>query len=64
MTCAVDMDGDSDLDILVAGQLSRNIVWYTNPLKSGESPRRQPAAPAKAAPRSYDAIDENFDLPM
>ncbi len=37
---AVDMDGDDDLDILVAGQLSQNIVWYANPLKSGESPHR------------------------
>lgn len=30
---AVDMDGDLDLDILVAGQLSKNIVWYANPKK-------------------------------
>lgn len=30
---AIDMDDDGDQDILVAGQLSRNIVWYQNPLK-------------------------------
>ena len=30
---AVDMDGDGDRDILVAGQLSKNIVWYVNPTK-------------------------------
>jgi hypothetical protein len=28
---AVDMDGDKDLDLLVAGQLSKNVVWYENP---------------------------------
>lgn len=28
---AVDMDNDSDLDILIAGHSSRNIVWYENP---------------------------------
>jgi hypothetical protein len=28
-----DMDGDGDLDILVAGQVSRNVVWYENKLK-------------------------------
>jgi hypothetical protein len=26
----VDMDGDRDLDVLVAGQESRNVVWYEN----------------------------------
>jgi hypothetical protein len=30
-----DMDGDKDLDILVAGQESRNVVWYENRLKPG-----------------------------
>ena len=30
---AVDMDGDKDLDLLIAGQLSHNVVWYENPLK-------------------------------
>lgn len=30
---AVDMDADGDLDLLVAGQASRNVVWYANPLK-------------------------------
>ena len=29
----VDMDKDRDLDVLVAGHSSRNIVWYENPLK-------------------------------
>jgi hypothetical protein len=29
----VDMDGDGDLDILLAGASSRNIVWYENPLR-------------------------------
>ena len=29
----VDMDGDKDLDLLVAGQASRNVVWYENPTK-------------------------------
>lgn len=26
----VDMDGDGDLDILIAGHRSRNVVWYEN----------------------------------
>ena len=29
----VDMDKDGDLDVLIAGQLSNNLVWYENPLK-------------------------------
>ena len=29
----VDMDGDGDVDILVAGQQSRNVVWFENRLK-------------------------------
>jgi len=29
----VDMDGDRDLDALIAGQQSKNVVWYENPLK-------------------------------
>ncbi len=29
----VDMDKDGDLDMLIAGHSSRNIVWYENPLK-------------------------------
>jgi len=29
---AVDMDGDEDLDLLIAGHASKNIVWYENPL--------------------------------
>ena len=29
---AVDMDGDHDLDLLIAGHTSKNIVWYENPL--------------------------------
>lgn len=28
----VDMDGDGDLDVLLAGASNRNIVWYENPL--------------------------------
>ena len=28
-----DMDGDGDLDVLVAGQDSRNIVWFENRVK-------------------------------
>ena len=31
---AVDLDADGDLDLLVAGQASSNVVWYENPLKS------------------------------
>ena len=30
---AVDLDGDKDLDILIAGHGSRNVVWYENPSK-------------------------------
>ena len=30
---AVDMDADKDLDLLVAGQASRNVVWYENATK-------------------------------
>ena len=30
---AVDMDGDGDLDLLVAGQASENVVWYESPIK-------------------------------
>ena len=29
---AVDMDGDYDLDLLIAGHASNNIVWFENPL--------------------------------
>jgi hypothetical protein len=29
----VDMDGDGDLDVLVAGQNSNNVVWYENRLR-------------------------------
>ncbi len=35
---AVDMDDDGDHDVLVAGQLSKNVVWYANPLKSKAAP--------------------------
>jgi hypothetical protein len=27
----IDMDHDKDLDVLIAGQLSQNVVWYENP---------------------------------
>lgn len=30
---AVDMDLDGDLDLLIAGQLSENVVWFENPRK-------------------------------
>ena len=29
----VDMDNDGDIDIVVAGHDSRNLVWYSNPLR-------------------------------
>ena len=29
----VDMDGDKDLDMLIGGHKSQNIVWFENPLK-------------------------------
>lgn len=29
----IDMDGDRDLDLLIAGQEQRNVVWLENPLK-------------------------------
>lgn len=32
-TRLVDMDGDADLDVLIAGQESRNVVWFENRLK-------------------------------
>lgn len=31
-TRAVDMDGDGDLDVLIAGHASNNAVWFENPL--------------------------------
>lgn len=27
----IDMDGDGDLDVLIAGHASRNLVWFQNP---------------------------------
>ena len=30
---ALDMDGDTDLDLLIAGQRSANVVWFENPLR-------------------------------
>ena len=30
---ALDMDRDGDLDLLIAGQQSLNVVWYENPRK-------------------------------
>ena len=32
-TRTIDMDSDGDLDILIAGHASKNIVWFENPLK-------------------------------
>lgn len=32
-TRIVDMDGDGDLDVLIGGAGTRNIVWYENPLR-------------------------------
>ena len=33
-----DMDGDGDEDILIAGQESRNVVWYENQLRPARRP--------------------------
>ncbi len=30
---SVDMDNDRDLDLLIGGQASANVVWYENPLR-------------------------------
>ena len=35
---AVDMDGDEDLDVLIAGHSSSNLVWYENPRKGTIAP--------------------------
>ena len=32
-TRTIDMDKDGDLDVLIAGYGSKNVVWYENPLK-------------------------------
>jgi hypothetical protein len=29
----VDLDRDGDLDILIAGHVSNNLVWFENPTK-------------------------------
>lgn len=34
-TRAIDMDGDGDLDVLIAGHASRNVVWFENPVRTG-----------------------------
>ena len=33
-TRTVDMDGDGDVDVLIAGHASRNVVWFENPLRA------------------------------
>jgi hypothetical protein len=32
-TMITDLDGDGDMDILVAGQKSENVIWFENPGK-------------------------------
>ncbi|MCB1123606.1 MAG: VCBS repeat-containing protein, partial [Verrucomicrobiae bacterium] len=32
-TRAVDMDGDGDLDMLIAGHWTNNLVWFENPMR-------------------------------
>lgn len=39
---AVDMDKDGDLDVLLSGQLSRNLVWYENQSAGGGDARPRP----------------------
>ena len=34
----VDMDQDSDLDVLIAGHFNGNLVWYANPAKKAPLP--------------------------
>jgi pimeloyl-ACP methyl ester carboxylesterase len=34
----VDMDGDNDLDVLIAGHSSSNLVWFENPLANSPKP--------------------------
>ncbi|MEO1999831.1 MAG: VCBS repeat-containing protein [Planctomycetaceae bacterium] len=33
---AIDMDGDQDLDLLIAGHTSKNVVWYENPSRKND----------------------------
>jgi hypothetical protein len=33
---AIDMDGDQDLDLLIAGHTSKNVVWYENPRRKND----------------------------
>ena len=35
---SLDMDNDLDLDLLIGGQASANVVWYENPLTSPRRP--------------------------
>jgi len=41
---AIDMDGDKDLDLLIAGHQSKNVVWFENRLKLKQKniPNRAP----------------------
>jgi hypothetical protein len=38
---AADIDDDGDLDLVVAGAESDNVVWLENPRRSGVEPRTQ-----------------------
>ena len=36
-TRTVDMDNDGDLDVLIAGHASNNVVWFENPLSQSKT---------------------------
>ncbi len=33
----IDMDGDGDLDVLIAGHHNANLVWFENPLEKSHN---------------------------